>query len=323
MDVEAILAAEATERASSTNISYFAFTATPKAKTLELFGRTPAGTDRAAGAVPRLHDAPGDRGGLHPRRPDRLPLLQAARSRSARTLQAAAAEVDQAQATKAGDALGQAQPADIAQKAAIIVEHFQDNVAHLLDGHAKAMVVTDSRKAAVRYKLAIDKIHRQEGLRLRHAGRVLRHRPGPRVRARRLHRGDHEPRPARSADVVPRRRVQGDDRRQQVPDRLRPAAAVRDVCRPDPVRGDRRADSLAAQPHIPSPRRAFRRPRHDTGRRLRQRPRRHPGRVPSRTSPTLSSRPQPTRTWSTTSRASSTLRHLHAGRSRPVRRGLS
>ena len=28
--------------------------------------------------------------------------------------------------------------------------------AHLLDGHAKAMVVTDSRKAAVRYKLAID-----------------------------------------------------------------------------------------------------------------------------------------------------------------------
>ena len=30
------------------------------------------------------------------------------------------------------------------------------NVAHLLDGHAKAMVVADSRKAAVRYKLAID-----------------------------------------------------------------------------------------------------------------------------------------------------------------------
>jgi type I restriction enzyme R subunit len=40
---------------------------------------------------------------------------------------------------------------------AIIVEHFRDNVAGLLDGHAKAMVVTDSRKAAVRYKLAIDK----------------------------------------------------------------------------------------------------------------------------------------------------------------------
>ena len=42
IDVEAVLAAEATERAESANISYFAFTATPKAKTLELFGRRPA-----------------------------------------------------------------------------------------------------------------------------------------------------------------------------------------------------------------------------------------------------------------------------------------
>ena len=43
------------------------------------------------------------------------------------------------------------------RRSAIIVEHFRENVADLLDGHAKAMVVTDSRKAAVRYKLAIDK----------------------------------------------------------------------------------------------------------------------------------------------------------------------
>ena len=38
----------------------------------------------------------------------------------------------------------------------IIVEHFHANVAHLLEGRAKAMVVTDSRKAAVKYKKAID-----------------------------------------------------------------------------------------------------------------------------------------------------------------------
>jgi hypothetical protein len=49
------------------------------------------------------------------------------------------------------------------QKAAIIVEHFRDNVAELLDGHAKAMVVTDSRKAAVRYKLAIDSFIKNKG----------------------------------------------------------------------------------------------------------------------------------------------------------------
>ena len=54
-------------------------------------------------------------------------------------------------------------PQTIAQKAAIIVEHFHENVARLLDGHAKAMVVTDSRKAAVRYKLAIDKYIAEKG----------------------------------------------------------------------------------------------------------------------------------------------------------------
>ncbi len=48
-------------------------------------------------------------------------------------------------------------PYNIGQKVAIIVEHFRANVAPLLGGQAKAMVVTDSRKSAVRYKLAMDK----------------------------------------------------------------------------------------------------------------------------------------------------------------------
>ena len=42
---------------------------------------------------------------------------------------------------------------NIAQKVQVIVEHFRDNVAGLLGGHAKAMIVTGSRKEAVRYKL--------------------------------------------------------------------------------------------------------------------------------------------------------------------------
>src|SRR5699024_4297530 len=42
VDVEANLAAEATDRADSSHISYFAFTATPKNKTLERFGRRPS-----------------------------------------------------------------------------------------------------------------------------------------------------------------------------------------------------------------------------------------------------------------------------------------
>src|SRR5699024_1160766 len=48
-------------------------------------------------------------------------------------------------------------PTNISQKVQIIVEHFRQNVAWRLDGQAKAMVVTSSRQAAVRYKRAFDK----------------------------------------------------------------------------------------------------------------------------------------------------------------------
>src|SRR5699024_582424 len=39
-------------------------------------------------------------------------------------------------------------PTSIAQKVRVVVEHFRRNVSHLLEGKAKAMVVTSSRKAA-------------------------------------------------------------------------------------------------------------------------------------------------------------------------------
>ncbi len=54
-------------------------------------------------------------------------------------------------------------PTNVGQKVEIIVEHFRSNVAHLLDGHAKAMVVTDSRQAAVRYKIETDRYLQRKG----------------------------------------------------------------------------------------------------------------------------------------------------------------
>ncbi|MFH5246070.1 type I restriction enzyme subunit R domain-containing protein [Antrihabitans spumae] len=54
-------------------------------------------------------------------------------------------------------------PTNISQKVQIIVEHFRSNVGPRLDGKAKAMVVTSSRKAAVRYKLAFDKYVTEHG----------------------------------------------------------------------------------------------------------------------------------------------------------------
>ncbi|MEI2827470.1 MAG: DEAD/DEAH box helicase family protein [Dermatophilaceae bacterium] len=66
-------------------------------------------------------------------------------------------EVDQAEATLRVKRWVKLNPQTIAQKSALIVEHFHENVAGLLEGHAKAMVVSDSRLAAVRYKREIDK----------------------------------------------------------------------------------------------------------------------------------------------------------------------
>ena len=47
-------------------------------------------------------------------------------------------------------------PTNVSQKVRFIIEHFSKSVAHLLDGKAKAMVVTSSRASAVRYKRAFD-----------------------------------------------------------------------------------------------------------------------------------------------------------------------
>ncbi|HQG70692.1 MAG TPA: type I restriction endonuclease subunit R, partial [Rhodoglobus sp.] len=65
--------------------------------------------------------------------------------------------VDKSKAMKSVMQWVKLHPYNISQKVAIIVEHFRANVAPLLGGNAKAMVVTDSRKSAVRYKLAMDK----------------------------------------------------------------------------------------------------------------------------------------------------------------------
>ncbi|MFD1274163.1 DEAD/DEAH box helicase family protein [Streptomyces kaempferi] len=163
IDVESILAAEASERATSENISYFAFTATPKNKTLELFGRAPDGKDGPPQAFHVYSMKQAIEEGFI------LDVLQGYHSfklafQVGQNAAAGDPEVDQSEATKQVMRWVKLNPQTIAQKAAIVVEHFRSNVAHLLDGYAKAMVVTDSRKGAVRFKLAIDDYIAKKGL---------------------------------------------------------------------------------------------------------------------------------------------------------------
>ena len=56
-------------------------------------------------------------------------------------------------------------PHNIEQVVTIIVEHFRSNVMHEIGGRAKAMVVTGSRLEAVRYKLAFDRYIEERGYR--------------------------------------------------------------------------------------------------------------------------------------------------------------
>ena len=48
-------------------------------------------------------------------------------------------------------------PVNIGQVISVIIEHFRLRVMHEIGGRARAMVVTESRLAAVKYKLAFDR----------------------------------------------------------------------------------------------------------------------------------------------------------------------
>ncbi|ASO18952.1 type I restriction enzyme R subunit [Actinoalloteichus hoggarensis] len=158
VDVESVLASEMTERAESPNISYLAFTATPKNKTLELFGRKGPDGKPVGFHLYSMKQAI-EEGYI-------LDVLKGYQSYDTALKIAAKAdgagagsdgyEVEEAAARKGLMRWVQLHPTNIGQKVQIIVEHFHANVAHLLDGKAKAMVVTGSRKAAVKYKKAID-----------------------------------------------------------------------------------------------------------------------------------------------------------------------
>ncbi|MBO1753729.1 type I restriction endonuclease subunit R [Allobranchiibius sp. CTAmp26] len=156
IDTEAILAADMESRAESPNLSFFAFTATPKNKTLELFGR-PGADGRPEPFHAYTMQQAIEEGYI-------LDVLRnyttyntafQIAEKSKRHLEEVTL-VDETEATKGLMRWVSLHPTNIAQKVQIIIEHYRANVRHLLDGHAKAMVVTSSREHAVRYKEAID-----------------------------------------------------------------------------------------------------------------------------------------------------------------------
>ena len=149
---------DAMQRARQPNLSFFAFTATPKFKTKALFDELGASGaspfheytmrqaieegfildvlqnyttyERFFGLIKQIEDDP---------------------------------DVPRREATKVLTRYLELHPVNIEQVVSVIVEHFRLNVVHELGGRAKAMVVTGSRLAAVKYKLAFDRYIEEQG----------------------------------------------------------------------------------------------------------------------------------------------------------------
>lgn len=135
------------------NVSFFAFTATPKPKTLEKFGTM--GTDGKPHAFHQYTMRQAIEEGFI------LDVLENYTTyqtfwKIAKTVDDDP-EVSKKQATRTLSKYVSLHPHSIAQKTEIIMEHYRNFVQRKIGGRAKAMVVTASRLHAVRYKMAFDK----------------------------------------------------------------------------------------------------------------------------------------------------------------------
>jgi type I restriction enzyme R subunit len=139
-------------RGPQENVSYFAFTATPKPETLQQFGTKHADGTCRPFSLYTMRQAI-DEGFI-------LDVLQNYTTYDQYWALLKKVEDDpEFDGAKAKSLLKKFVSRDertIAKKVAIMVDHFQSTVSGKLGGKAKAMIVTSSRLHAVRYKLAVD-----------------------------------------------------------------------------------------------------------------------------------------------------------------------
>ena len=149
---------EMMKRGKQSNLSFFAFTATPKYKTKKVFDE-PGSTGESPFHLYTMRQAIEER--------FILDVLKNYINYEAYFRIVQATEEDKSvERKKAARALARVltlHPHNIATKTEVIVEHFRTHVKHKIGGRAKAMVVTDSRLHAVRYKQAFDQYITEKG----------------------------------------------------------------------------------------------------------------------------------------------------------------
>lgn len=142
------------------NVSFLAFTATPKAETKTLFG-TPTGRfdDKGNPVMESFHLYPMrqaiEEGYIIDPLTGYVPLKTLTRIED-ESEEADARLVDERRAKRKIAKWRSLHPTNVMEKAKWIIDHFVDNVAPLLNGEAKAMIVTSGRPEVVRYKYAIE-----------------------------------------------------------------------------------------------------------------------------------------------------------------------
>ena len=147
------LTAMVESRGPQPNLSFFAFTATPKGKTVELFGRPGPSGKAEPFHVYSMRQAI-EEGFI-------LDVLQNYTDYNT-YYRIAKQAADDPDVPKRRTAVALAKfmtlhPHNISQKTEVIVEHFREHVRHRIGGRAKAMVVTGSRLHAVRYMQAFER----------------------------------------------------------------------------------------------------------------------------------------------------------------------
>lgn len=146
------------KRGRQPNISFFAFTATPKYKTKKIFDE-PGTTG----------DSPFHKYSMRQAIEERFILDVLKNYTTYETyfrITQTAEDDPNVERKKAARALARfltLHPHNLRQKTEVMVEHFRASVRHKIGGRAKAMVVTDSRLAAVKYKLMFDEYLKEKG----------------------------------------------------------------------------------------------------------------------------------------------------------------
>jgi len=250
------------KRGRQANLSFFAFTATPKHKTLAVFGRDGEPTHRYTMRQAIEEEFILDVLAHYTSYATYYRLLKACEDDP---------NVERKKAARALARFLKLHPHNIAQKTEVMVEHFNAFTRHKIGGRAKAMVITSSRLEAVRYKQSFDRYIQAKGYPIRtlvaFSGTVQDDKvAGVSYTEEAMNPGGPRERAAREVCDAG---VPGPSRRREVPDRVRPAAPAHDVRRPPPGGDPGGADALPPEPDPPAQ-------RGDLRPRFRQRPGRDP-----------------------------------------------